>query len=375
MSFQSFFMGGFECSTHRNLSRTRLDMVSSTKHDCYVLKDYQRLNSIGIKTVREGIRWHLIERRQDLYNFSSVLKIIKAANKTQTQVLWDLIHYGWPDHIDIFKPDFIRRFKRFTKAFINFLVNETDQLPFITPINEISYVSWACGEVGYMYPYCYTKSYELKMQLVRATIEAIEVIWLKRPDSRILNIDPSVYVIPANDTNDDRLLARQFNELQYQARDMLIGRTEPQLGGDEKYLDIIGINYYPFNQWIHNVILNSDDVIESENYNFFKPFNLILEEVYTRYNRPIFISETGTEGNQRVNWLIYLYNEVLLAIERDIPIQGVCWYPILNTLHWDTNRYCPNGLWDFSNDKGEREIYEPLAREFKRLINDKLVQA
>ena len=30
---------------------------------------------------------------------------------------------------------------------------------------------------------------------------------------------------------------------------MLSGRTQPELGGKESYLDILGINYYDRNQW------------------------------------------------------------------------------------------------------------------------------
>jgi hypothetical protein len=32
---------------------------------------------------------------------------------------------------------------------------------------------------------------------------------------------------------------------------MLAGRFHPELGGQEKYLDIIGVNYYDRNQCIH----------------------------------------------------------------------------------------------------------------------------
>jgi hypothetical protein len=43
LMFQSFFMGGFECSTHRLLSRKRLDVTAATCHDKFAAADYQRL--------------------------------------------------------------------------------------------------------------------------------------------------------------------------------------------------------------------------------------------------------------------------------------------------------------------------------------------
>ena len=35
----------------------------------------------------------------------------------------------------------------------------------------------------------------------------------------------------------------------FEAWDMLTGRAQPELGGKEKYLDVIGVNYYDRNQW------------------------------------------------------------------------------------------------------------------------------
>jgi hypothetical protein len=61
LMFQSFFMGGFECSTHRLLSGKRLDVTAATCHDKFAAAGYQRLQQQGIYTVREGICWHLIE--------------------------------------------------------------------------------------------------------------------------------------------------------------------------------------------------------------------------------------------------------------------------------------------------------------------------
>ena len=59
--FQSFFLGGFECSTHRNMSRRRLDMIAATRHDLLAREDYAQLAEHGIRAARDGVRWHLVE--------------------------------------------------------------------------------------------------------------------------------------------------------------------------------------------------------------------------------------------------------------------------------------------------------------------------
>src|SRR4030095_2115170 len=72
--FESFLSGGFECSTHYLPSGKRLDEIAATKHDILAKADYLRLHQLGIKTAREGIRWHLIEQQPGKLDFSSALE-------------------------------------------------------------------------------------------------------------------------------------------------------------------------------------------------------------------------------------------------------------------------------------------------------------
>jgi hypothetical protein len=53
-------------------------------------------------------------------------------------------------------------------------------------------------------------------------------------------------------------------------------------------------------------------------------------------------------------------------MERGIPIEGICLYPIVNHPGWDDDRHCHNGLWDYADAHGQREIYEPLEAEIHR---------
>ena len=92
--FKSFFIGGFECSTHRLRWGKKLDMIAATQHDTFIAQDYARLQAEGIYTVREGIRWHLIETSPGRYDWSSVLPMVRAARDMDMQVVWDLCHYG-----------------------------------------------------------------------------------------------------------------------------------------------------------------------------------------------------------------------------------------------------------------------------------------
>jgi beta-glucosidase/6-phospho-beta-glucosidase/beta-galactosidase len=360
--FKSFFLGGFECSTHRLRNGTRVDLVAATRHDELATRDYRLLQKHGIYTVREGLRWHLIEAQPHRFDFSGTEEIIRAASETGTQVIWDLWHYGWPDDIDILSAEFVRRFTGFARAAAE-LISQYSHAPFICPINEISFFSWAGGEAGVFNPFAKNRGGEMKRQLVRATIEAITAMREVDPTLRFCHIDPMINVIADRSRPEDESQARAHRESQFEACDMLTGRSAPELGGRDDFVDLIGVNYYIHNQWTHpgghgSLLTPSDPR--------YRHVRDMLRKFYTRYRKPIFIAETGIEDETRPAWLRYICNEACAAIAAGVTVEGLCLYPILNHPGWDDERHCYNGLFDYADDSGAREAYEPLARELAR---------
>ena len=63
-------------------------------------EDYALCRKLGFRTVRDGLRWHLIEKSPGNYDWSSWLPALEAAEQAGVQVIWDLFHYGSPDHVD-----------------------------------------------------------------------------------------------------------------------------------------------------------------------------------------------------------------------------------------------------------------------------------
>jgi hypothetical protein len=358
-------MGGFECSTHRPHHGRRLDIIAATQHDRFVAKDYARLRQQGISTARDGIRWHLIEQTPGQYDFSSALPMVRAARDAGVQIIWDLCHYGWPDDIDLFKPEFVHRFARFARAFARVLADETDTIPFFAPINEISFFSWAAGTVGYIYPFATDRGEELKAQLVRATIEAIEAVWEINSRTRIVHTDPIIKVLADPQRPEDLSEAEAYTRTQLDAWDMIGGRFRPEVGGQEKYLDIIGVNYYPHNQWIYRNLPFHPEFKLYRSDPLYYDFRYLLRDIHEHFNRPIFIAETGSDGDDRASWLRYIGDEVQAAMQAGVPIEGLCLYPIVNFPWWDDDAHLHNGLWDYADEHGERVLYQPLAQELQ----------
>ena len=160
---------------------------------------------------------------------------------------------------------------------------------------------------------------------------------------------------------------------------MLGGRVWPELGGQDKYLDLIGVNFYPQNQWFYDIkgfrrVRKFTPL--SRRHPLYRPLREMLEEVYQRYRRPMFIAETGAEDRARASWLRYVCREACAAIDHGVPLHGVCLYPILNHPGWADDRHCHNGLWDYADAYGQRTIYQPLAKEVRswRKVFDKVAE-
>jgi polysaccharide biosynthesis protein PelF len=357
--FRSFLQGGFECSTHRRRDGPdklkRLDVTAAIGHDVHAQADYRQLAEHGIRTVRDGIRWHLVEREPGRFEWDSLLPMLRAARASGTEVIWDVLHYGWPDDLDIWRPDFVARFSRFAGEAARIVRAETDGTLFFCPVNEISFFSWGGGDVAYLNPFANGRGFELKAQLARASIAAMDAIWAIDPGARFVHCDPAISVVAHPERPHEAAHAGGHHEAQFQAWDMLSGRMWPQLGGAPRHLDVIGVNYYFNNQWIHaGPPIDRDHAL-------YVPFSQLLVDIYSRYGRPLIIAETGIEGERRAEWFRYVLAEVETARRRGVPVEGICLYPVANHPGWDDDRDCPNGLLAAQSAGGRRAVHQPLA--------------
>ena len=98
-------------------------------------------------------RWHRIERWPGRYDWSSALPLIQAARDSGMTVIWDLLHYGVPNDIDVFSPAFVDRFAAFARCRRPGSRRESDAPLLITPVNEISFWAFAGGETGGLNPF------------------------------------------------------------------------------------------------------------------------------------------------------------------------------------------------------------------------------
>lgn len=360
---KSFWIAGFECSCHINTAGTRLDMTAALQHDLYAADDYRRLGELGIAVARDGLRWHLIDRGGE-FHWQSWLPMLDAAHCEGVQVIWDLCHYGWPDDVDIFSGAFVDRFARFAREAARIQLDRTGRCGFYSPVNEMSFFAWAASR-ELMFPYAYGRGWDLKLQVARAAIAAIDAIWSVDPGARMLFPEPLIHNVPPRWRPWNTEPSRRQRDSQFEAWDIIAGRAVPELGGAERYLDIVGANFYAANQWevpggrkLHWDAGSNDPR--------WVPLHRLLDELHQRYHRPIVIAETSHYGTGRAAWVEEIARECRLAIEHGVPLEGVCLYPILDRFDWDDRTHWHNsGLWD---------MHKNGTGHYKRVLNEEYAE-
>ena len=161
-------------------------------------EDYARLRAVGISTVRESARWHLIDRANGDCDFATCRA--NAASGCASSNASDL---------DTLSLRMARRRRPAVVAVHGtvrtvlwkrraFLRERGDESPIFIAINEISFLAWAAGETGWFYPYLTNRGAEVKRQLVRASIAGINAIRRVVPQARIVTSEPLIHVVADN---------------------------------------------------------------------------------------------------------------------------------------------------------------------------------
>jgi len=369
--FSSFWIAGYECSDQLNCFGERVNLLAATRHLEQMEQDYTRLREFTISTVREGVQWSCVETSPYVYDWTNVIRIITASREQKVQVIWDLCHFGYPADLTPLHPHFTKRFVAFALAFLELYRSlQPEGLLIVTPINEVNFMSWLGGEVGATAPYTKNYGWEVKYQLMQAYIQCVKA--MKARDTRLLVLvtEPLINIVPENFEDNDLLnLAREKNEEQFQMLDILCGYICRELGGNDDLVDIIGCNYYHNNQWFYpseqQLDWRSGAAIAG-----YRKLSDLCREVYERYKRPIVITETSYEGEQKGEWLDFITNECEEMLDSGLALFGVCIYPVLNRPDWDyPESWHDSGIWKIDPQTFERTIDEAYGATINHCVH------
>ena len=341
--FKTFFIGGYECADLVNKFGDRVDLLRKTAHDTHVIEDYTLLAAAGIKTVREGIRWSVVEKSPGVYDFTEVKNRLLAAQRCGIQQLWDICHFGYPEGLMPTHPRFAERLAGVSKAFAELYRHHTEDPLIITPVNEISFLSWLGGDARGTVPFATGCGFDQKYHLCKAAIKAIEAVRSVDPAAQIMMVEPLIRVHPK--VGEDTCAAiTDFNEAQFQAMDMITGAMCPELGGRPEYMNLAGFNFYYNNQWEHEGGVLGWCTVKRR-----ACFSELLEEAYLRYNIPVVLSETGHFGEDKSAWMEQITADCIKAMEKGVDLKGLCIYPVLDRPDWDfLDQMIPCGIWSYN---------------------------
>ncbi|HEV7512887.1 MAG TPA: hypothetical protein VGO27_14425 [Candidatus Acidoferrum sp.] len=340
LRFQSFWMAGFEGADHINSHGTPLSMNEFTQHTANAEGDYGRLAHFGISTVRESIGWRTSGSRH--YDFSSLQSRAAAAEKLGIQVCWTFLHYGIPEDIDLFSNDFHMRFADFCAAATRYLTRFSLVDPLYTPINEISFHTFALAHTRLMHPFSvHGLAGRIKEQLLAASRAGAMAIRSIDPTAQFLQGDPVIHVIPPAARPELAELAERESKSQYEVWDWL---------SKNDLLDVMSLHHYHSNQWECST---GERLHWHLNDPRRKPLREIIAECHRRYDKPLIVGETSHFGVGRGLWIMEVAKEVAASLASGVPVKGICLYPIVDRQDWeDLNHWHNSGLWDYAHGSG-----------------------
>ncbi len=365
--FSSFLWAGFECTYAKAESFKRFDLLKASRHDEFCRFDYQLIRERGMQTVREGLAWYQIDKGNAEYDFSRFEPMMRIAKEEGIQQIWDLSHFDYPDHLDPFSDFFVSSYGEYAKRALETIRKYQAGTIFIVPVCEPSFHAWMCDN-GLWAPYQKGKGTELKKQWVRAAINAMDAIWSIDFDVQFIHADPYMYRQPLRVRNKrEQDFCDDFNNnVKYHSWDMICGKANPELGGNPKYLNFIGINYYFYNQQMVGINADGTFTFKSLSIDHKKrlPLHVIIRKLVDRYKTNIVISETGSYRERRPVWWNYILTEITEVTSRRLPLYGVCAYPILDIRKGAGFIVPKSGLWDFDQDTltYERMPHEPTFK-------------
>lgn len=352
-----------------------LDEFELTQHYRFWREDLDRVRESGAGMIRYGIPWYKVEPAEGEFDWSWVDQVMDYFDKHRELVpIVDLMHYGtplWMRH-EFMNARYPERVAAYAKAFAE---RYKGVVQYFTPLNEPFINAEWCGWSGTWPPYLKgLLGFALLMnQLCKGIVLTVQGVREAVPDAVMVHVEAAKKYVPEDESF--REDARFWNELRYLMWELVQGRirdghplyswVQDHHIGDRDLawyernrieLDIVGFNYYP--QFSVNAI--GPKVAEREQIPSPVPGSAadlieIAKDLYSRYRKPVFITETSYRGSEeeRVAWLEEVIAAGYRMVEEGVDLFGITWFPFLDMADWP---YRTNGL-SFQNNLATFGLY------------------
>ncbi len=385
----------FITATSPRTGRT-LDEYELTEHYQRWRSDLDLIAELGVRRVRYGIPWHRINPAPGVWDFSSADGPLERLLELGIDPIVDLVHYGVPPWIEgaFLHPDFDRFMSEYGARVAE---RFRGRIAMYTPLNEPRVTAWYCGKLGWWPPFRrgWRGFLAVLLGLCRGIVRTV---------AAMRSADPSIVHAHVDATDlyatNDAGLAREVHrrqELVFLALDLVTGRVRHghalyewmvSLGvptADLAWfearaidLDVIGINLYPmFSE--KQLVPTPRGLRIRMRYASAEIIDRLSALYWHRYGRPLFISETASEGSvrRRAAWLEDSVAAVRRVRSQGIPLIGYTWWPLFALVTWGYREgrkpaadYLKQmGLWDLHpSPHGLQRVRTPLVDRFRDLV-------
>lgn len=346
-------------------NRRLLDVFLQMQHYEKWKEDLDRVAEVGANTIRYSVPWYIAEPKPGVYDWSWIDKPIDyLVNKLKIVPIMDLVHYGTPKWmadgvIDERFPEAIAEYAHAMAMHFRGLVNH------YTPHNEPQITALLCGLKGTWPPY--QRSIEswarIGVRVAKGIVLETQAIRGALPGPVIVSVDASVSYfmdqVLSSGSPQDPQNQELRNAAAFYPASLAYGKVR---GGHPlaAYLtdhgvapmdlewfqkrtqvpDILGYNKYPAIQLparagdsgkkdasrLRDAARRAADEVKNG-----------LRNAQAYFQLPVYLTETssGLTPEVRVAYIHALSEMVRELRQEQVPIVGLNWWPLFETIQWD----------------------------------------
>ena len=376
--------GGIECTINRvgDLFRDQLKDTGHYNRE----NDIKEFSSLGIRTMRYPVLW---ERHQPKENtapnwewIEGQLEKLRINNITP---IAGLVHHGsGPAYTNLSDVNFAVKLSRYAKL----VATKFPWIEYYTPINEPLTTARFSGLYGFWYPHKKSTRSFLAMLLneVKATVLAMKEIRKINPAAKLVQTEDLAKI---QSTATLQYQANFENNRRWLTYDLLCGRVNKRhplwkyfiSAGVSKHQlkfflenpcppDIIGCNYYVTSERYldENIELYPERChgsngkhyyadIESVRANKMLGLEVLLREVWNRYQLPVAITEVHLHctREEQMRWLMEIWKACCSLKNDGIDVKAITVWAMLGSYDWNSllttvNNLYESGVFDVRNN-------------------------
>lgn len=357
-------------------------------------EDLRRAAHLGVRKVRWGVPWYLVEARQGEYDWHWVDEVLNfMVGELKIDPIIDLIHYGTPLWMENSFID--ERYVASVTAFeAAFATRYRHLVTYYTPLNEPTVNAEFCGRNGQWPPYLTGENgyVQVLLQLARgmqasmhairridskAVFVAVEAMHHYRPLDKAA-VNDAYHAFLGDMLGFDLVQGKVDGSHPHYSKLVDNGATPfelDQLLRAPASFDIFGLNFYPWSAFHVSQVDGETKIVPA--YPDGRMLADIIRDCYEHTALPIFIAETSAANYRRQSWMIETTDAVKSSIAAGIPVVGYTWFPVFSMIAWDyrtslepvEKHLLHLGLWDVALEGETMVRHEtPLVEQFQQLV-------